>query len=941
MNYNLIINTHWDREYRWSFPETRYRLVEAVDDLLEIMQRDEGFTYFHTDSQVSMLDDYLEVRPEKRPQVEALVKSGRILTGPWYTLPAQFLVHGEALVRNIQLGHRYAGGLGKVMKAGYNIFSWGQVSQLPQIYRQFGMDTIIFYRGIDQSSLDKLEFCWKGADGTKALGITFSNYHRLNFWHYVYLPYILGNERTPAWNPIGRDSLGDAFLTQLCGEELADINHWTGGQQPARDLEAAKEGLEELIKTVADKSSTDELLFLQGFDQENPDPIVPELVRRLNASLEDGQIRVASLEDYVKKVREKITPRLEEELAVREGEMLSVEKVADCYGPLYNGVFSARMPIKLENAKAEYLLVAGAEPIATWMVQEGEEYPGLLLGQAWKELLQNQQHDGIGGCHVDCVSMAMLDRYRRIGETASTVVKNSLRRLVSRVDCSYLGERQIGLVAASPLPKKRDAVVICSVDVPKEWGFHEGRECGVAVTDPSGKPVESQLLWEEENTLYAYLKYGNVFRFPAARCRIAVKAEDIPAEGYLCLRAEPVKNGVRYVEYISSCDQEMENEYLKVKICANGTLEVLDKKTGKEFRDLHYFEDCGDKGGPLGFDPPYERDLATTLSHPARITMIYNGPLLATYCVEHLWDLPSSMEAELKIHVPHGSEWIEQGRTRRSGLDGRVRLRTFVTLKKGSRSVEFRTIADNHVRDHRLRVMFPVDMPSADICRADSPYDVVKRQIAVPDSTGWYEAAARTWPSHSFVAVSDGQACAAVRHKGIPEYEVTDNARRTVALTLLRCFSNAGNPTEFHEYQQLAQCQGEHTFHYCFAVEDSDVSDVALAGKALDYVTPVFVLQTTAHRGTLPVKKSFLEVEGEGFIVTACCCEEEGVLTVRGYQAGEPGKVSVRTAAAVEKAWKTDLEGKSRIPLRIADDGAVTGIDAGDREIVTIKIKLK
>ena len=30
----LAINTHWDREYRWSFVETQMRLVEAVDQLI-------------------------------------------------------------------------------------------------------------------------------------------------------------------------------------------------------------------------------------------------------------------------------------------------------------------------------------------------------------------------------------------------------------------------------------------------------------------------------------------------------------------------------------------------------------------------------------------------------------------------------------------------------------------------------------------------------------------------------------------------------------------------------------------------------------------------------------------------------------------------------------------------------------------------------------------
>ena len=67
---HLIVNTHWDREYRWSFCETQIRLVEAVDQLINSMEKDTRFMYFHTDSQVSFLDDYLKLRPEKRRNVE-------------------------------------------------------------------------------------------------------------------------------------------------------------------------------------------------------------------------------------------------------------------------------------------------------------------------------------------------------------------------------------------------------------------------------------------------------------------------------------------------------------------------------------------------------------------------------------------------------------------------------------------------------------------------------------------------------------------------------------------------------------------------------------------------------------------------------------------------------------------------------------------------------
>lgn len=935
MKYNLIINTHWDREYRWSFPETQLRLVEAVDDLVRIMQNDGKFKYFHTDSQVSMLDDYLEAKPEMEEAVRKLVSEGRILTGPWYTLPAEFLVNGEALVRNIMMGHKYAGKLGKVMKAGYNIFSWGQVSQLPQIYHQFGMDTIIFYRGIDQSRLDRLEFRWRGADDTEVLGITFGPFHRLNFWHFVYLPYILGK----SGEPVGRDSLGEAFLTHLCEDNMMDIDHWIHNQQPARDLEAAKAGLQELIETVIHKSSTDEILFLQGFDQENPDPIVTELVDLLNQGLEDGGIRVASLEDYVRNVQMKVVPELREKLAVRSGEMLAVERQGDAYGPLYNGVFSARMPVKLANAEAEYLLINSAEPIAAWLSMEGNEYPAVQMEQAWKELLKNQQHDGIGGCHVDCVSDAMMSRYRFVKETAHAVIKSSLRRLGAEIDSSFIGEREIGLILFNPAFLKKEEIVVCNIDVPSGWGLRNGREMSVRIEDAEGRPVESQMLSQEDNTLYTYLKYGNVFRFPATRCRVAVHAADLPENGYMSLKAIPCVNGTRYIHKLSMCDNEMENEFLKVNILWNGTFTVLDKKTGREFRNLHYFEDCGDKGGPLVFDPPFERMQSSTLSCPAAVSLIYNGPLMATYCIVHEWKVPAAIEAELKIHVPHGSEWIEQGRPVRSRREESVEIKTYVTLKKGARGLEFKTVVDNHARDHRLRVIFPTDLEETEYCRTDAPFDIVRRRIAVPDSTGWYEAAARTWPSHSFVALSGKEVTAAVFHKGIAEYEVTDNCRRAIAMTLLRCFSNAGNPTEFHEYQELAECQGEHTFEYVFSILDGDVTDGELARQALRKNIPVYALQATGHQGNRPWRRSFLEVDSEEFVVTACYCEESALI-IRGYHTGEASRISVKLGAKAAEAWKVNLEGIEKCALHVEGE-VIEGIPVKPREIVSIKVKLE
>lgn len=938
-NMSLIINTHWDREYRWSFNETQYRLVEAVDDLLDIMQQDPGFAYFHTDSQASMMDDYLEMRPERAEEVKKLVSEGRILTGPWYTLPAEFLVNGEALARNIIMGHEISGKLGKTMKAGYNIFSWGQVSQLPQIYRQFGMDTIIFYRGINQTEMDTLEFRWKGADGVEALGLTFGAYHRLNFWRYVYLPYILGKEKA-----LSRENLGNAYLTQMCGESLFESNQWLNGQEPVRDLEGAREGLQTLIDTVIDKSSTDELLFLQGYDQENPDPIVTELLEKLNGSISDGEIKIASLEDYIAKVRGKIDERLYQSLPELSGEMLSVEHTGDPFGPLYNGVFSARMPIKLKNAQAEYNLINNAEPVAAWGTLLGKEYPRRMLQNAWKELLKNQQHDGIGGCHVDRVTRAMIERYEQVCDTAQTVTKKTLKEITGAISYEDLGEQEIGLVIYNTLPFERNGLVKCTVDVPISWKMRYNgkgrREISVSAEDSSGNPIPAQLLSLEDDTVYSYLKYGDVFAFDASRCSLILDMKNIPQNGYIALKMKPRSGEQRPVEFLSPYANVMENEFLHVEINHDGSLKITDKQSGVVMDKVHYFEDTSEKAGPLTHNRTYEQMRMTTLNEHASVALIYNGPLQATYQITWRWLLPKRVCTELKIHVPHGSEWVDQGKLRRSTEMEELVITSLVTLKKGAKQIQFHTTVNNTVMDHRLRAMFRTGRKTAMECRADSPFDVVRREITVPDSSGWYEEAARTWPSHSFVSVSDGVEEATVVHKGIPEYEVTDDPTRTIALTLLRCFSNAGNPTEVYEFQKEAECQGIHEFDYWYMVQPGEASDFSLAKAAIDLIQPCLAMQTTAHIGYLPAKHSFFRLEeNTGFLVTAVTAgDAENCLVIRGFQLGEETpQIRLELSKPICRAEKVTLEGK--VLEELAVDGANSiCFPAGKHEIVTLRI---
>lgn len=945
---HLILNTHWDREYRWSFRETQARLLEAGDTLLDAMEKDPRYAYFHPDSQASFLDDYLEFRPERRALVEKLMGEGRLLAGPWYTLPAEFLVSGEALVRNLLMGHRLAESLGGVMKCAYNIFSWGQVSQLPQIYRQFGMDTILFYRGIDQSNIDKLEFWWDAPDGSRAMGFTFGSFHRLNFWIYVYNPYIRGTGGASSL-PNGDYDLesiqqNGGMIARLADNySTDDMNHHVLRQPVMKSMESAMAGMETLRDTVKDKASTKHLLFYQGFDQENPDPIIPDLVDEINKRIDYGKVTISSLPEVVRTIRSEMAASgADKNLPVFKGEMLSVETKGDAFAPLYIGVFSARMPLKLRNADCQHRLEKWAEPTSAWQLLAGRSYPEALLRSAWKEILQNQQHDGIGGCHIDRVQLAMEERYRIANDISECVTRDNLKDLVARIDYPDIGSHELGVTVFNSTSRARAEVVEVAVDVPLAWKLRVHgpykKPLMVEVFDSAGDPVRVQILGTEDDTFYAYLKYGNAINVDATRLRIALPV-DVPAFGYATYRVVPKQAASRPVDPLSPTANVLENEFLRAEVRPDGTVALLDKQTGKSFTGLNAFEDEGECGGPLVHYRPDGNASYTTFGQPAGIALVHNGPMIATYRVERDWELPEGLEQELKVHVPHGSEWIDHGPLRRSWRKSVVKLVTEITLRHGSRQLEFVTSVDNRCQDHRLRVLFPTGLDQATHCHVDSAFDVVKRPIAIPDSTGWYEEASRTLPTLSFVDVSDGEHGLAVLHYGLSEYEVLDNPDRSIGLTMLRCFGTAGNPTETHVFQALAQCQGCHTFRYAVMPHAGDWHEGRVPQAAASYTSPLRAIVATSHKGELPSADSFLSFDNPDFLVTALKkAEREAAVVVRGYNpTGETIQVVVTVPKETVSVTQVTLEEKPVGDLKLAKNQVRLSVGRG--EIATLLIR--
>src|SRR6478609_7122771 len=151
LDIHVVSHTHWDREWYLTHEQFRFRLVALIDRLLDLLDSDPSYKYFHLDGQTIVLEDYLEIRPEQETRLRAQIAAGRILIGPWYDMPDEFLVSGESLIRNLMRGHRISREFGvDPWKNGYICDIFGHIAQMPQIFNGFGIRHAVLGRGTNE-----------------------------------------------------------------------------------------------------------------------------------------------------------------------------------------------------------------------------------------------------------------------------------------------------------------------------------------------------------------------------------------------------------------------------------------------------------------------------------------------------------------------------------------------------------------------------------------------------------------------------------------------------------------------------------------------------------------------------------------------------------------------------------------------------------------------
>ena len=903
--YHVISNTHWDREWRFPFQKNRQHLVDMIDSALDILEKDPDYRAFHLDSQSIVLDDYLEIRPEKKATIEKLVKANRLFIGPWYILPDEFMVSGENLIRNLLLGHETCKAFGKVSKIGYSPFSWGQISQLPQIYRGFDIDLIMFYRGMNSLDSKKAEFLWTGADGTQALASRFSTMPRYNFYFFLYRP-VLFNE-TPLdieydWKRGGLPA------------HFADNEQCTDDYSLLKPNDTYYEGniktwVTKLIEEQVDDFTSPHVIWMEGHDSSGPNPMTPKIIKDIKRLMPDVDVRHSTLEDYAKYLAQDVDRN---KLQKVSGERRSAQYDRRS-GNLYGYITSARMYLKQMNADCERWLERYAEPMFTIAGMHGLDISDQSLRIAWRMLIENAAHDSIGGCSLDAIHDDMVNRYKQIKEIAESVFSKAVKYLISNLDCRGDHDHDIYLTVINTTQFHRSEIIEAYVDVPLEMD-----KGSIKIRDMHHRPVAIEVLSVKDSEPVLEQLIDRPMYFKMKRYHVLIDVCNIPGFSLNSFHIEPTRGNVDPVKQSIVRQAKLENQHLSIEVNPDGTLNILCKASGRRIINTGFYEDEGEAGHAWTHEK-IEPVLSTKGFH-AYIHVMQDNHLLQQVKVIH--------------RLPIAKDLSE----RKEGIASKnMKIETLITLKNNSHFIEYKSIIDNPSEDHRLRMVFRTDVVS-NYSHAEGQFDIVTRSTDRPDTSTWVEQPQYDQPVYHFMNISDKEKGCAVLLDGLKEYEVLPD-KSTIALTLFRAFRYRIEPSSKQDYgdQKGSQCLGIQKGRFAFyPFEPKDIS--TLYEKALCYNTSLRVMQHGNSSGMIKPGTSFFTVSDDR-IVISCIKEaqdrEKNTYVIRLYNPTmNTLTTKINSVFKIKEAVEVSLE---ELPITHID---TDHIELTPKKILTLKLSI-
>ncbi|MCW8100475.1 glycoside hydrolase family 38 N-terminal domain-containing protein [Streptomyces tauricus] len=750
----FVPHFHWDREWYEPFQVFRHRLVTALDTVLETAEANPDFR-FTVDGQMAAVEDYLEMRPENRDRVAALVGEGRLAIGPWLILLDEFLCSGETIVRNLRMGWAAAARLGGAMPIGYLPDMFGHVAQMPQILARAGIEHAALWRGVP-GSVEGHAFRWRAPDGSEVrTEFLFDGYDN------------------------GLDVL---LVPDRIGRALGDYAEMTAGRW-----------------------GTDPVLAMAGTDHNAPDPRLAAWLRQ--ASGEGRAITMATLDEYLREhVRDEVP-------AVVTGELRSHVR-----GNILPGVLSVRLGLKQRMAVAERTVDHAERMNALWSRRDDSPFLTLAWHKIIESTAHDsvvgsgtdETCDQVAARLAEAAQTARAVRDTALTEPAGLVpsdghlVANPLpfeRTALVEVDVAAppAGTRLVATAAdgsAHPVQLVSEAPTVLSderMDASQlervlrrihrrelfgrlidHYDLSPGSLVFHLAEVPSEGPFDLLILRKEvAAAAAAHPGEWRVLTLEEARATALVPVR-VPASGLASFRVEPRETpAAAPASYAPSTatgtatatDRTLSNGLVEVTVGADGTLHIAGAD-GTVLRGVGRLVDGGDRGDSYNYAPPAHDVL---VQDPAEVTVdvVEDGPLRSRLRVTRVYAWPVALS---------GDRDLRDGRTVPTPVE------TLVEVRAAEPFVRVSTSFLNQSADHRLRFHVPLPEPVTTSSSAGQ-FAVTERGLTAEG--GWGEYPLPTFPASTFV--SAGPATVLLDHSS--EYELVGDGSE-LAITLLRAIGS-------------------------------------------------------------------------------------------------------------------------------------------------------
>jgi alpha-mannosidase len=992
---HLVSHTHWDREWYLTFQQFRLKLVYLIDHLLDLLDRDPNFKYYLLDGQTILLEDYLEIHPERQAELIKQINNGRILIGPWYVSPDEFLVSPESHIRNLLEGNKLCQFFGAKMAVGYLPDDFGHIGQMPQILSGFGIESACLWRGLDDQPC---ELEWKAPDGSS-----------------VILSYL-------------RDSYSNAAsLTTSVPEKFAD-------------------DVNTLCLSLLPHSMTDEILLMQGTDHMEPLDDLAKAIGFYQHQNEQFNLVHSNLPHYFNSVRSRLE-NTNRNLPVISGELRSSKHSA-----LLQSVLSTRIWLKQRNHNCETELLKWVEPLNAWNQLLDASTNSLISGNdvsnselhndqksiirhAWKLLMQCHPHDSICGTSIDQVANEMRTRFDQVDQISQELIDQSLENLCALIDTQLENDSnqsaseqdllstiaifnsndtpQSGLVNLSlKLAAHYPAYEIIDVNgrtIPSDFSGMGSRELISAVMDKKALKQAFGMIHEghiagmvvrdfeidrfqETVTIRAILSdHGNVninrwregiaqmdgfmadplvteFQIHAysdPEIQLSFVAKDIPQHGFNCFwikgRMEPGRAAAKPVK-LSPIAQTFIPVMARIAQIPLFSRFIGPKKRhvsrqAKKIENDFFVVESHSIDGTLTITDKRTHQISSGMNR-----LIDGGDRgdLYNFCPpEHDRNIsPKVIKVEYEqqnsfsklicyyqLKIPAR---LSDDRTSRAREEVTCSIITTATLVNGIPRVDIHTEVDNIAHDHRLRVHFPAPFSSSEAWY-DGHFEIVRRPIGIPEyDATWEEPPRAEVPQRLFTSIANELNSLTIANIGLPEAEVFKNqyGNTEIAITLLRCVdwlsrddlstrkSHAG-PMEIAV--PGAQMEGKIAFDY--SIIPGGANWQQSIPQAISFNSPLKSMTTTLHAGILPSKYSFVENSSEDFIITSIKTAENGDgLIIRGYNlSSKPINVSLKLLIPIKQAQLVSLDESMGEAIPISQ-GSLINLNVGENKIVSLRL---